>query len=66
MLSITSVFFFAKIAIVTHLRINLHTCGVPENLVGPCCGYSKAVQMESTGYFGQRCSQAMSGLHIKL
>ena len=27
--------FLAKIAIVTHLRINLCTCVVPENLVGP-------------------------------
>ena len=27
--------FLAKIAIVTHLRINLRTCVVPENLVGP-------------------------------
>ena len=34
--AITNVpFFFAKIAIVTHLRINLRTCVVPENLVGP-------------------------------
>ena len=28
-------FFFAKIAIVTHLRINLRTCVVPKNLLGP-------------------------------
>ena len=28
-------FFLAKIAIVTHFRINLPTCIVPENLVGP-------------------------------
>ena len=27
--------FFAKIAIVTHLRINLRTCVVPKNLLGP-------------------------------
>ena len=27
--------FLAKIAIVTHLRTNLHTCVVPKNLVGP-------------------------------
>ena len=29
------VFFFAKIAIVTHLRINLRTRVMPENLMGP-------------------------------
>ena len=28
-------FFLAKKAIATHLRINLRTCVVPENLVGP-------------------------------
>ena len=28
-------FFFAKIANVTHLRINLRTCVVPKNLLGP-------------------------------
>ena len=28
-------FSFAKIAIVTHLRINLRTCVVPKNLLGP-------------------------------
>ena len=28
-------FFFAKIANVTHLCINLRTCVVPKNLLGP-------------------------------
>ena len=65
MLSITSRFLFAKIAIVTHLRINLGTCECLKIFWDRSCGYSKAVRMDSKGYFGQRWLQAMSGLSHK-
>ena len=58
-------FFSAKIANATHMHINLRTWEVPKNPLGPSCGYSGAVRMNSKGYFGQMWSQAMSGLHIK-
>ena len=55
MLSITSRFFWAKIAIVTHLRMKLRTCVVPKNTVGTTlAAIVKAVRMDSTGYFGQK------------
>ena len=57
--------FLAKIANVTHLRINLHTCVVPKILWDRSCGYSGAVRIDSKGYFGQIWYQTMSGLHIK-
>ena len=45
--------FLAKIAIVTHLRINLCTCVVPKIWWDHSCGYSKAVRMDSTGYLAR-------------
>ena len=56
--------FLAKIANVTHLSIHLRTCVVPKNRTV----LAAIVELSgwiSKGYFGQRWSQARSGLHKK-